>query len=104
MYYKIKNIHLSIEKLGLSTVDYLNDNTDVIVELIGGDIYVASFFTYKYIETIRQKNKEEGLLLNGRYFWAEGMVIVEDCSARTIRSVVLHLISEGDFKDVFKKL
>lgn len=104
MNYKIKNIHLSIEKIGLPAIDYASDSTDVIVELIQGDVYVASFFTYKYLEIIRQKNKKEGEFLNGKYFWAEGMVIVEDCSLRTIKRIVRHLMDEGDFEKVFEKL
>lgn len=104
MNYKIKNIHLSIEKLGLPSIDYNREHTDVIVELIHGDTYVASFFTYESLEILRQKNKKEGHFLNGKYFWSEGMVIVEDCSPRTIKKIVAHLLDEGDFRDVFKKL
>lgn len=104
MNYQINKIHLSIEKAGLEEIDYTNENTDVIVELAQGDIYVASFFTYKYLETIRRKNKESGHFLKGKYFWMELMVIVEDCSLKTVKRVVKHLINEGDFEAVFKKL
>lgn len=104
MNYRIKNIHLSVQKLGLPSIDYSREHTDVIVELTQGDVYAASFFTYESLEVIRKKNQENGDFLQGKYFWSECMVIVEDCSLKTVKKVVVHLIDEGDFIDVFKKL
>lgn len=100
----IRRIHLSIVKQGLIVIDYTNENTDVIVEMKDGEIYVASFFTYKNIATIIEKNKKSGEFLSGKYFWVQGLVLIDKCEMQDVVDVINDLIEEGDFQKVFRKL
>lgn len=104
MNYQVNKIHLSVEKQDFTDRDYSEEYTDVIVELVNGDVYVASFFTHKNIEEIMLKNKESGDYLSGKYFWVEVMVIVDECSLETVRKIVDQLIDEGDFDLAFRKI
>jgi hypothetical protein len=61
-----------------------DDNTDVIVTLADGARYVASFFTYENIESLRRRNQETGECSAGKYFWASNMVLID----RLIRIVL----------------
>lgn len=100
----IKRIYLSIEDVGKHPIDYENDNTDVIVQFQNGDLYVASFFAYKNLETLRVQHQKEDEFLKGKYFWADRMVFIENCKKETVWEVVLHLIEEGNFRKIFRKL
>lgn len=105
-YNRILKIHLSVEKQGyhVDEIDYTNENTDVIVEFEGGDIYVGAFFTYKNLETKRMEYQNTNEFLGGKYFWVERMVFVDEITKDRIEEVVVHLIDEGDFQNVFRKL
>jgi hypothetical protein len=81
-----------------------NGNTDVIVVLGDGSKYTAAFFTYAFIEKMRNTNKLTGDFLGGKYYWAKNMVLVEDCTEEIINPVVKDIMDEGEFNDVFKKL
>lgn len=50
------------------SVDRFDCNSDVIFELNDGSKWVATFFTYQNIETLRKKNQLSGECLNGIYF------------------------------------
>ena len=104
MNFSIRKIQLSIDKQWQNGIDYKNENTDVIVEMQGGDIYVASFFSYDNIATMVKEHKISGEFLNGKYYWADGMVLVEKCDLEEVEEVVQYLIEEGDFQNVFRKL
>ena len=79
-------------------------NTDVIIVLEDGAKYTASFFTYDYIEHIRNMNMMTGEYLGGKYYWAKNMVLVEECSPEIIKPVVMEIIEEGEFSEVFRRL
>ena len=79
-------------------------NTDVIVWLTNGDVFIASFFTYKNISLLKLENQNNGKFLNGSYFWAFNMILIESCEANLIKKVITELIIEGDFKSVFRKI
>ena len=66
--------------------------------------YLASFFTFIKVERGREVHKREGAFLHGKYFWVEGMVLVEDLLYDNIISVVEHMLEEGDFQLVFKRI
>lgn len=110
---KIIDLFLSAElrnENGIS--DFNNYNTDVIALIEEDDDYgkkrrikyVAAFFTYNNIFEMKTKHHKSGEYLNGKYFFFKNMVIIDDCSKENINEVVNHLIEEGDFKDVFKRL
>ena len=100
----ILNVHLSIEKQGLQEIDYRDDYTDVIVEMLNGDLFVASFFTFQNIKTKEKTNKEKKLFLNGKYFWADRMIITNSIDRKTINEVIEDLLEEGNFFNAFKRI
>ncbi len=100
----IKKIYLSIEKAGSRSIDYENENTDVIVQFQNGDLFAAAFFTYKNLESLRVQHHVDGEFLNGKYFWADRMVFIENCYIETVWEVVSHLLEEGNFSRIFRKL
>lgn len=100
----IEKIYLSIEKDSSDMFQYDSENTDVIVVMVGGEKYIAAFFTYKNIELLRQQNYQNGEFLQGKYFWAKNMVLIDNFDKHNILEVIEHLIEEGDFNDVFEKI
>jgi hypothetical protein len=83
--------------------DIHNDNTDVIVEFDNGDRWVASFFTYSNIAKLVEKNRTTGECLNGKYFWASDMILVDEVSRERIEEGTKHLINEGEFEYIFRR-
>ena len=81
-----------------------NDNSDVIVTFVDGSQYVATFFTYQNIEHLRKKNQQTGECLNGRYFWASNMLIVDEIERKEIEEVIGHLIVAEEFNLIFEKI
>lgn len=79
----------------------LNDNSDVIVTFSDHSRAVATFFTYQNIEFLRQKNKHTGECLNGKYFWASDMILVDRINRQEIEELVNHLLEEDQFDWVF---
>lgn len=103
---QIKDIWIESEEKGALIGGTLetNDNSDVIVTFNDGSRYVASFFTYKNIEHLRKKNQKTGECLNGRFFWASGMVIVERISRVEIEEIINHLLSQEEFNSIFDRI
>jgi len=100
----VKKIFLSSEFME-SENDIVNlGNTDVLVTLNNGKKYIASFFSYNYVEAIKNEHERNGEYLNGKYFWDKNMVLVRDCSIKTVEQVVNEVIDEGDFLEVFRQL
>jgi hypothetical protein len=81
-----------------------NDNSDVIVTFTDKTRYIASFFTYANIEYLRQKNKRTGECLNGKYFWASDMIIVDSINRKEITEIINDLIKDTLFEDVFDRI
>lgn len=100
----ISAIYLSLEQNGDESYDCTNENTDVIVALENGEKYIATFFSYDNIASLRTRHKLDGSFLDGKYFWMKSMVLIDDCCRKSIERVVLHLIDEGDFREVFLKI
>ena len=102
----IKQIIIESESKGaiIGGKEYINDNSDIFVELENGEKYVATFFTYQNIEWLRNKNQTTGECLNGKYFWASDMLIIERLDREIIETVVEELIRENEFNSVFTKI
>nr|WP_241675056.1 hypothetical protein [Paenibacillus luteus] len=83
--------------------DINDDNTDVIVTFEDRSRWIASFFTYKNIQTLAAKNKQTGECLRGKYFWGSDMLLVDECSRNRIEEVIGHLIKEGEFERIFDR-
>lgn len=104
----------------LLTADLVGENhqgggpeqsTDVIVQLSEGmtthqnrQKYVATFFTYESLLSMKDHHFKTGEYLNGKYFFFKNMVIIDNCSKESITEVVNDLINEGEFEQVFEKL
>ncbi len=104
-------MHPEIDRLYLSgiseqgeDVDFEDTNTDVIVVLSNGQKYIAAFFTLKNVENMNLQNEATGRKLDGKYFWAKNMVLIDRCDPESVEAVVKDLIEEGDFKEVFERI
>lgn len=84
--------------------DIFDGNEDIFVKFTNGDQYVATLFTYKNIETLRQKNKKTGEELYGKYFWATDMILIDNLSMTTIKEVIDDLLKDNSFNSVFHKI
>jgi len=103
MFTEIKKLYLSSDyEQGKIAPDL--DSTDVIIQMNNGDKHVASFFSYDYIANWEANQKDTSENLNGKFFWAPNMVIVDKCTKENIKEIVKYLIDEGDFRSVFKLL
>lgn len=102
----IKNIWIGTEEKGTiqGGKTELNDNSDVIVTFENGDKYVATFFTYENIEWLRQKNQKSGECLNGKYFFATDLILIDKLNREEILKVINHLISQDEFFTAFDKI
>ena len=103
---RIKDIWIASEVHGpiISGTAETNDNSDVIVTFNDNTRFVASFFTYENIEHLRQKNKRTGECLDGRYFWASDMIIVDRINRKEVEEVIDSLIEDNYFTLVFNKI
>ena len=82
-----------------------NDNSDVTVRFENGTMYVATFYAYKNIDYLRQKNQKTGENLNEKYLCCTSdMIIVEKINRAEIEAVINHLIQEGEFEYSFDKV
>jgi hypothetical protein len=81
-----------------------DSNTDAIVTWEDGSRWVASFFSYKNIQTLTKKNKRTGECLSGAYFWSSDMILIDQVSRQRIEEVIDHLLNEGEFEVVFTRL
>lgn len=66
---------------------------DVIFTLSDHTRWVASFFTYQNIITLRDKNRTTGECLSGLYFWATDMILIDKMTKDNIEKVLNEIIS-----------
>ncbi|BCY29561.1 hypothetical protein [Flavobacterium okayamense] len=102
----VKSIWIESENKGsiIEDVDGLDDNSDVIVHFENVTSYVATFFTYKNLLSLREKNKKSRECLSGNYFWASEMIIVERIERDLIEKVVQEFLNTKCFYDAFKSI
>lgn len=84
--------------------DELDTNTDVIVQFQDSSKWIASFFTFKNIGTLVEKNKQSGECLDGKYLWSSDMILVQKCNRNQIGEVVDHIIKENIFSVLFRRI
>ena len=101
---KIDQVFISAEPLRRKGNGIDEEGADVIVLFDNGDTYAASFFTYDDISRSKLKNQHSGKFLNGKYFWAERMVVIENFKREDIEQVIEDLMTNGDFFSAFRKL
>lgn len=100
----IAKVFLTSEFQPETQLNYNNSNTDVIVQMDSGEKYIASFLTYENLESLRRENLKSGAFLNGKYYWMKNMLLIDDCSKERIKLIINHLLDEGNFDSVFKKI
>jgi hypothetical protein len=79
-------------------------NSDVIVAFENDARWVATFFTYQNISSLARKNESTGECLDGKYFWATDMILIDELTRERIAEVVSHLIATSEFESVFRRV
>nr|WP_310179225.1 hypothetical protein [Neobacillus niacini] len=98
-----KHIWIEAEEWAEGEWNIEDDNTDVIVTFSNRSKWIASFFTYKNIQTLREKNKQTGESMNGAYFWSSEMSLIDFVSRERIVEVIEYLIENDEFNSVFTR-
>jgi len=80
-----------------------NTNTDVMVSWETGERWIASFITYKQVQTLTDKNRKTGENLSGAYFWTSDMILVDEASRHRIEEIIRDLVETDYFESVFKR-
>lgn len=101
---KVRKVYITSEHAKDKDADPEHCSTDVVVVLENGRKYIASFFSYAFIEFMRNRNSLTGEYLHGKYFWTKNMVLVENCTPDVIDPVIRDIIDEGEFNEVFMQL
>jgi len=78
-------------------------NSDVIVTFSNRTKWIATFFTYKNIQTLREKNRLSGECLNGNYYWSSDMILIDILNKERIHEVINYLLEKNEFKLIFNK-
>src|SRR5262245_4166270 len=78
-----------------------NDATDDAVTLTDGSRWFATFCSYSYVETLREKWAATGECLRGRYLWMSNLVLVDDTSRATTEAVIRDMLTTGEFRRAF---
>jgi len=79
----------------------IDDNSDVIVTFENGARWVATFFSYQNILSLANKNRGTGECLDGKYFVATDMILVDEVTRPRIEEVVADMIERDDFETYF---
>ena len=95
--YKIDSIIISNELNKEQGNVAVEDFADVVVQLKNGDVYTASFYSFEAINELQYIHAIEGSFLQGRYFWANNLILVVECTREQIELTIQDLIQEGDF-------
>ena len=93
--YKITSIWFESDNWA-EPYDENDDNMDVIFTLSDRTKWVASFFTYQNILSLNRKNKTTGECLNGLYFCATDMILIEKLTKDNIQKVLNEMIKEDE--------
>lgn len=75
--------------------------SDVVVTLADGTRWIATFVSYQHVLTLRDRNREAGEALGGRYLWGSDIVLVETIERSLIESVIEELMSDQSFELAF---
>ena len=78
-----------------------DDNSDVIVTFENGERWVATFFSYRNILSLMEKNRETGECLGGKYFCATDMILADEVSRERIEEIVAEMLGQKEFDTYF---
>jgi hypothetical protein len=101
---EITDIWIESEEKGVITkgTPEFDDNSDVIVTMKSGKRFIATFYTYQNIKSLKKKNFDSGECLSGKYFWASDMILIDVLNRAEIETVVLHLLQMEQFRSIFR--
>ncbi|WP_179194920.1 hypothetical protein [Bacillus sp. EAC] len=97
------NTWIEAEQWNQDEWNFEDGNTDVIVTFSDRSKWIATFFTYKNIQTLREKNIKTGECMNGSYFRASDMVLIDFVSRERILEVIEYLIDNNEFEYTFTR-
>ncbi|WP_409295370.1 hypothetical protein V1498_18815 [Peribacillus sp. SCS-26] len=98
-----KHIWISAEEWAAEEWNIEDVNVDVVITFPDRSKWIATFFTYKNIETLRKKNTRTGECMGGSYFWASDMVLIDRVSRERINEVIDFLIANEEFESAFTR-
>ena len=81
--------------------DPANCNSDVLVIFSNGTAWAAKFFTYRNVATLSENNRRSGKCLQGGYFWASNMILIDELTRARVEAVVSELLANHEFELVF---
>jgi len=100
----IEKISLSAEGRGDYTLDYSDLYSDVIVRFSNGDAYVATFFSVRNLEGMLMESRVMLEKHEEPFYKILNAVLVENLQKSQLLPVIEHMIVEGDFQVVFRKI
>ncbi|MGF9917132.1 hypothetical protein ABEX47_23610 [Paenibacillus ehimensis] len=98
-----RHIWIEAEQWEISEWNEQDCNSDVTVVFQNRSKWIASFFTYKNIQTLREKNMSTGECMNCDYYWSSDMVLIDFISRKRVEEVIEYLLNEDKFVDVFTR-
>lgn len=101
---EITKISLTAAHPDNAAIDYEDLNTDVIVQFDNGDQYIATFFSVKNLEGMLEEHKRSDEYLSEEYYKVLDAVLINDFRNKKLLSVIEHMMVEGDFQVVFRKI
>lgn len=103
---KIKSIWIEAEQWAPGQWTPGDDNTDVVVTLEDGTRWAASFYSYRNISSLAEKNRRTGECLGGKFLWSPHMLLADEVSRERIEEIAAHLAAREprDFESIFERL
>jgi hypothetical protein len=98
-----KHIWIEAEEWAEGEWNIEDVNLDVIVTFSDRSKWIANFFTYKNIQTLRDKNRLTGECMRGAYYWASDMVLIDTASRERILEVIDYLLENDEFGSIFTR-
>lgn len=89
---------------GKREINETNDNIDVEIHLKDGSLYSATLFSMENITEIMESYKNTGECLNGAFFWASDMIIIQNFKLETINNIIKELVESGEYKYACSKI
>ena len=100
----IEKISLSAEGRGTYALDYSDLYSDVIVRFSDGESYVATFFSVQNLEGMLAESRVALEKQEEPFYKILNAVLVENLQKSKLLPVIEHMIVEGDFQVVFRKI
>ena len=93
--YQIESIWLEFE-CWPGPYDEYDANSDVQFRLSDGTEWIATFFTYRNISTICERNKVTDNCLGGLYFCATDMILIERLNRESVLLVIEQMMKDDE--------